>query len=514
MSNFNTSRRRSFALSWLLAAVLLGGVVGSVRAADDKKPDFNALQRQLRAAYQGANYEKALEIAGKMHALRPKDVNTLYNTACLHCLLGHKAEAYTWIEKAIDAGYRDADHMLDDADFKTIRGEDRFRRLVRRVRKLVAGGPVETEGKRAEPTEAQKKESPSPAKMSPQERFEKIGELTRKLIETSTAGMRKEALKIALEANKNATILLDQLRNNDRYRGGAKRQLSLTHYNVACMYSLLKKSDKAIEHLNKAIALGGFSGGNLAEQIKGDKDFDNIRKDPRYATLLKRAAERSHRARPRRRPAPGETKAAFKWKVTLPADFDRSTKAPLLVALHHYNGNMEKTTRRWKKAASKVGAILLTPQGTVQSGDDHYQWGRDLDLIEENVMDAINKVSDQYKVDEDKIVLAGFSQGGWVTWALAMRNPDTFCGIIPVAGLFRPESDSAFEDKDLAGLRVYIMVGGDDSSRTIDSNRQAAKRFKKIGAKVKLNVYEGVGHGFPEHATREEIKALRFVLGG
>jgi len=117
-------------------------------------------------------------------------------------------------------------------------------------------------------------------------------------------------------------------------------------------------------------------------------------------------------------------------------------------------------------------------------------------------------------VDEDKIVLAGFSQGGWVTWALAMRNPDTFCGIIPVAGLFRPESESAFEDKDLAGLRVYIMVGGDDSSRTIDSNRQAAKRFKKIGAKEKLNVYEGVGHGFPGHATREEIKALRFVLGG
>ena len=95
-----------------------------------------------------------------------------------------------------------------------------------------------------------------------------------------------------------------------------------------------------------------------------------------------------------------------------------------------------------------------------------------------------------------------------------MRNPDTFCGLIPVAGRFQPESASALEDEDLAGLRIFIMVGADDNSRIVDGNKDAAKRFRKIGAKGKLNIYDGVGHGFPENGTREQVKALRFVLNG
>ena len=527
MSNLSTSNRRPFVLTSLLIAALLGGLVGQAWAADDEKPDFNALQRQLRKAYRGAKYKKALEIAVQMHELRPDDLNTLYNTACLHCLLGEKDEAYEWIEKTIDAGYRDANYMLDDADFRTIRGEDRFRRLVRRMRKLTRDGRGAAETKaepeaepKPKPSREEEESEPSGAQQaSPREQFEKIQELTQKLIEVSTAGKRDDALKIAVEANEIAKALHKQVAGDEQMAGPARRQLSLTHYNLACMHSLMKKRDKAFNHLNKAVALGPF-GGNMADQIKGDSDFTNIRKDDRYAPLLEKAAKSAPSPRPQPQTRRRRTQQAqgqdveSQWKVTLPEGHKRSTKAPLLVALHHFNGEMEKTTQRWQKAAAEVGAILLTPQGTVKSGDDKFQWGRDLDKIEADVMDAINEVMDDYKVDEDKIVIAGFSQGGWAAWGLAMRNPDTFCGVIPVAGRFQPESASALEDEDLAGLRIFIMVGADDNSRTIDSNRDAAKRFGKIGAKVKLNIYDDVGHGFPDNETREQVKALRFVLNG
>ena len=526
MSNLSTLHRRPFVLTSLLIAALLGGLAGPARAADDEKPNFHALQRQLRKAYQGANYKKALEVAEKMHKLRPDDVDTLYNTACLHCLLGEKDKAYEWIEKTIDAGYRDAEYMRDDADFRTIRGEDRFRSLIRRIRKLRLDGRsgAETKPKAEMKPKASEKEEESEsvdvASLSPREQFQKIGELTRKLIEVSTAGKHEAALKIALEANDIAKSLKKLAKGNERFERLARQQLSLTTYNLACMYSLMKKSDKAFECLDKAVALGSFDGGDLADQIKGDSDFDNIRKDDRYAPLLKKAAKAgSARPQPRtqrRRVRQAQQGRAVdsQWKVTLPEGYKRSAKAPLLVALHHYNGDMERTTQRWRKAASEVGAILLTPQGTVKSGDDKFQWGRDLDKIEADIMDAINKVMDEYKIDEDKIVIAGFSQGGWAAWGLAMRNPDTFCGVIPVAGRFHPESASALEDKDLAGLRVFIMVGADDNSRVVAGNKDAAKQFRKIGAKVKLNIYDGVGHGFPEKSTREQVKALRFVLNG
>ena len=52
-------------------------------------------------------------------------------------------------------------------------------------------------------------------------------------------------------------------------------------YNVACVYSLKGDKDKAIEWLQKAIALGF----NDAAQLAGDTDFDGMRDDPRLQKL-------------------------------------------------------------------------------------------------------------------------------------------------------------------------------------------------------------------------------------
>lgn len=54
------------------------------------------------------------------------------------------------------------------------------------------------------------------------------------------------------------------------------------HYNLACSYSLLKRSKPCLEALKKAIQLGyrDFS------FMKKDPDLDFIRRDPRYKELL------------------------------------------------------------------------------------------------------------------------------------------------------------------------------------------------------------------------------------
>jgi len=70
----------------------------------------------------------------KIHERMPDDSGTIYNIACLHALLGHPEQAYAWLAKAIDAGYSDADHMLEDEDFKSIRDSGRFKELVERAR--------------------------------------------------------------------------------------------------------------------------------------------------------------------------------------------------------------------------------------------------------------------------------------------------------------------------------------------------------------------------------------------
>ena len=58
----------------------------------------------------------------------------------------------------------------------------------------------------------------------------------------------------------------------------------LVHYNLACSYSLLKKSNLCLEALKKAIRLGYQDFAFMEE----DPDLEFIRRDPRYRKLLSR----------------------------------------------------------------------------------------------------------------------------------------------------------------------------------------------------------------------------------
>lgn len=509
--------------AWVAAAGLALATFSapvSYAGPDEKPASLTELQKQLRKEYRSGNYEAALKTAEKIQAMQPGEVYAMYNLACMNCLVGKHEEAYKWLEKAIDAGYRDADGLIEDSDFRTIRGEDRFRELVRRIRNATPeakkGGGVADARKQDPPASVKKangrqaedenggdkpNEVAKPKKVvkkrSPQEASEKIDELTQELIEASREGDNDKALRLATEAYEIAQA---------SEVGGL---ISLTSYNMACMHSLKKNTDEALKYLEEAIGAGGGFTRDLAAQMEGDSDLDFIRKDARYKKLLEKAKRmRSPAARGGQRGS-GDKKVGFRYEVTTPKGMNKSKAAPLVVALHGFGSSAAEEKDTWREATASVGAILLTPQGTHQR-DSSYNWGDNLDEIEENIMSAIDDVMDKQKIDKKKIVIAGFSEGGRLAYSLALRNPDTFCGVIPVCGLCK-ESESAFNDEAVKNLRVCILYGSDDEDEILDSNKKAAEKFKQSGAKVSIKAYDG-GHAYPSDADEVLADALKFVL--
>jgi predicted esterase len=496
-----------FTIPSTLRVVILAALLGlvSVPAAlggDDDK-DFGKLGRQLRGEYNSGNYEAALKTAEKMHEMQPSHMETMYNMACLHCQLGHKDKAYEWLEKAIVAGYKDADALLNDGDFSRIRAEDRFRKIVRKIRVEPGAGakkssadeadedkPIEKKPKKAAPKDAEDKD------ISAEEATEKINELTSQLIQSAESKDYDKSLKIAREA-----YGLSKKIDNPALR-------SMTAYNMACMYSLTKEPDDAFKYLEESIDLGGGFSRNIVSQIENDTDLDNIRKDERYAKMMEKVKGGQKAA------GSGNVgrKVESKFELRPPKSYNKAEPAPLLIVLHGHGENMKKAREQWAAAADKAGAVLLTIQGSQAMPNGAYHWGDNLDAIEETLMASMDQAMEQYKIDKKKIVLGGFSQGGWIAYAMALRNPDTFRGIIPVAGLCKPESESAFKDDELGKLRVFIMVGKKDSAEVIQSNEKAAKRFEKVGATVSLNEYKNAAHEFPANADEELAKAVEFVL--
>ncbi len=117
--------------TWLASYKATGNEPEVVEEEDT--PDFAQLQMDFMRALQGAEYAKALKVGDKLYALDPESVNTLYNIACAHALLGHKKDAMTWLSRSVDAGYRDLKHLEADSDLDSLRDLAAYKELVGRI---------------------------------------------------------------------------------------------------------------------------------------------------------------------------------------------------------------------------------------------------------------------------------------------------------------------------------------------------------------------------------------------
>jgi len=163
----------------------------------------------------------------------------------------------------------------------------------------------------------------------------------------------------------------------------------------------------------------------------------------------------------------------------------------------------------WRRTVASAGAALVIPQAVRQSGPG-FSWG-DPDEAELIVRLTVDWARERVAVDEDRIVLTGFSQGGSVAMVLGARDPKTFAGVIPMAGGYRPETDAPPAAFGESIPRYYFMVGSLD--RSADEVRHASGDFRDAGYPVRLRVLPGTGHTFPRATDRELGKALRFALG-
>ncbi|MEJ2581486.1 MAG: alpha/beta fold hydrolase, partial [Acidobacteriota bacterium] len=123
---------------------------------------------------------------------------------------------------------------------------------------------------------------------------------------------------------------------------------------------------------------------------------------------------------------------------------------------------------------------------------------------------TLEYVRERFEFDQDRIILGGFSQGGFMAMALSLRYPDRFVGVISMAGPYVPETDSP-PPADDGDPRYYFMVGSLD--RLFKQVRRAANDFEEAGYETRLRVVPETPHDFPRAARMELGRALRFVLG-
>jgi tetratricopeptide (TPR) repeat protein len=102
----------------------------------EKYPTYVECLMYLGNAYTATGmYEKGLKADLKLVRLRPKDSLVHYNLACSLSLMGKLNESLGSLEKAIDLGYDDLAHLVNDSDLNSLKDEDGYKVLISKLKK-------------------------------------------------------------------------------------------------------------------------------------------------------------------------------------------------------------------------------------------------------------------------------------------------------------------------------------------------------------------------------------------
>ncbi|MFO7675208.1 MAG: PDZ domain-containing protein [bacterium] len=181
------------------------------------------------------------------------------------------------------------------------------------------------------------------------------------------------------------------------------------------------------------------------------------------------------------------------YTVELPADYDSARSYPLVVALHGMGDRMEAYLGTNDRLCPE-GAIGLYPESPypLPLGEDEpvrwtwWHWPDSGSWLDRDatvrasvdwVIATIRRVSADYPVNPGKVFLFGFSQGGFLTYAVGLAEPALFAGLLPAGGWLEP-AWSGDRAQDRSRPPVRILHGAEDpvcdpagAERALDSLR-------------------------------------------
>jgi predicted peptidase len=102
---------------------------------------------------------------------------------------------------------------------------------------------------------------------------------------------------------------------------------------------------------------------------------------------------------------------------------------------------------------------------------------------------VLDDVLARYRVDPNRVLLTGISMGGHGAWRLAIRRPERFAALIPIAAWGDRRKISR-----LGRLPVWAFHGARDRAVPLRAGKAMTDALKKAGGRVKLTVYKPADH--------------------
>lgn len=182
-------------------------------------------------------------------------------------------------------------------------------------------------------------------------------------------------------------------------------------------------------------------------------------------------------------------------------------KTTLLILLHGYGSNeqdlfsfVDTLPKDWIIVSFRA-PLELDFGGYFWFDIDFMNTANPIDVLqaeeaEKGILESILNISNQYNLTENETHLAGFSQGGILSYALALNNPQLFSKVAILSAY--PEekilTNTSKDKKQLEKLRLFISHGTEDAVIPLEWGRKAADYLYHKGCFFSFREYMS-GHG-------------------
>ncbi len=280
----------------------------------------------------------------------------------------------------------------------------------------------------------------------------------------------------------------------DRYPAWQGRAYEI-RVDLAAMLGNLELAENILE---QALDLGYFYNDFV---LRRDEDLKALQGRPRFEALVERSFMTL---------AEEQRKTCPELKILEPLESSVS-KLPLLIGLHGNNSNAQGFSDYWGFLTRNNWLVAL-PQSAEISAKGLYVWN-DTTRFEKDIPVHYEIIKQQYPIDENKAIIAGFSKGGHAAIHLALKGFFPVRGFLALAPYVGDVNNwlPLLNTPNLKNLRGYFVMGGRDEHCTPGAMKLKDK-FNDQGLMCEMEVFPEMEHDIPSNFDEVLARANKFIL--
>lgn len=225
-----------------------------------------------------------------------------------------------------------------------------------------------------------------------------------------------------------------------------------------------------------------------------------------------------------------QKQAKFQYEVHTPEGYTEEKRYPLFFNLHGDGDNLEYHKKHWKpNYILDKGYIVVYIQSSQILKHNSYGWIKNNAMLEndsnndeikikktydnlyEEIKTCYDSVSKQYSVDENQVVIGGFSGGAIaavdiaLTYIIPIKAVVALCCSLKTNRLTEENINSSLE----RGVKWVFLEGEKDLP--VESLEDMMSTFNMLKVPFEYYINSGIGHWYPKDLDLKLDRALSFI---